>query len=112
VSLDWAGPRERPRRPESTESSKTYPGAIWLGPWIIAVNSPAHGIRRTDPASDDRPNVCVRLGPRPPKGALLFRSDLMTQRRREADAAMHDSGLDSPLRYPAGRDVDSQSPAA
>jgi hypothetical protein len=44
------GPRERPRRPESAESSKTYPGAIWLGPWIIAVNSPAHGTRRTDPS--------------------------------------------------------------
>jgi hypothetical protein len=32
---------------ESVESSKTYPGAIRLGPWIIAVNSPAHGTRRT-----------------------------------------------------------------
>jgi hypothetical protein len=41
------GPGERPRQPESVESSKTYPGAIWLGPWIIAVNSPAHGTRRT-----------------------------------------------------------------
>jgi hypothetical protein len=41
------GPGERPRQLESVESSKTYPGAIWLGPWIIAVNSPAHGTRRT-----------------------------------------------------------------
>ena len=41
------GPGERPRQPESVESSKTYPGAIWLGPWIIAVNSPGHGTRRT-----------------------------------------------------------------
>jgi len=35
------GPGERPRRLESAEFSKTYPGAICLGPWIIAVNSPA-----------------------------------------------------------------------
>jgi hypothetical protein len=48
------GPRERPRWFESAKSSKSYPGAIWLGPWIIAVNSPAHGTRRTNPASDDR----------------------------------------------------------
>jgi hypothetical protein len=41
------GPGERPRQLESVESSKTYPGAIWLGPWIIALNSPAHGTRRT-----------------------------------------------------------------
>jgi len=42
------GPGERPRRPESAESSKTYPGAIWLGPWIIAVNSPADRTRPRD----------------------------------------------------------------
>jgi hypothetical protein len=30
-----------------TESRNPYPGAIWLGPRIIAVNSPAHGTRRT-----------------------------------------------------------------
>ena len=35
------GPGERPRQPESVESSKTYPGAIWLGPWIIAVKAPS-----------------------------------------------------------------------
>jgi hypothetical protein len=28
-------------------SGLSAPGAIWLGPWIIAVNSPAHGTRRT-----------------------------------------------------------------
>jgi hypothetical protein len=34
------GPGERRRRRESPESGKTYPGAIWLGPRIIAVDSP------------------------------------------------------------------------
>ena len=54
------GPRERPRRPESAESSKTYPGAIWLGPWIIAVNSPADRTRRTGPMKVDWP-CCSRV---------------------------------------------------
>jgi hypothetical protein len=55
------GPGERPRRPEFAESSETYPGAIWLGPWIIAVNSPADRTRRTGrtrrsaPCSNPRP---------------------------------------------------------
>jgi hypothetical protein len=48
------GPGERRRRPESAESSKTYPGAIWLGPWIVAVNSPADRTRRTGPIKADR----------------------------------------------------------
>ena len=47
------GPGERPRRAESAESSKAYPGAIWLGPWIIAVNSPAGRTRRTGPMKAD-----------------------------------------------------------
>ena len=34
------GPGERRRRPESAEFSKTYPGAILLGPRIIAIDSP------------------------------------------------------------------------
>src|SRR5260370_38615683 len=42
-------PGERPRRRQYAESSETYPGAIWLGPWIIAVNSPADRTRRTGP---------------------------------------------------------------
>jgi hypothetical protein len=47
------GPGENPRQPESAESSKTYPGAIWLGPWIIAVNSPADRTQRTGPMKAD-----------------------------------------------------------
>src|SRR5208282_6688937 len=35
------GPGERLGRRKSAESAKSYPGAILLGPWIIAVNSPA-----------------------------------------------------------------------
>ena len=37
------GPRERLGRRKSEESGKTYPGTILLGPWIIAVYSPADG---------------------------------------------------------------------
>ena len=33
------GPGERLGRRKSAESGKTYPGAIWLGPQIIAVDS-------------------------------------------------------------------------
>ncbi len=38
-------PGEHPRRHESAESTKPYPGATRLGPWIIAVNSPADRTR-------------------------------------------------------------------
>jgi hypothetical protein len=41
------GPGERPRGVESAESAETYPGAIWAGPRIIAVDSPAYRTRRT-----------------------------------------------------------------
>jgi hypothetical protein len=45
------GPGERPQRPESTESGKTYPRAILVGPRIIAIDSPSiadnYGRRRT-----------------------------------------------------------------
>ena len=34
------GPRESLCRPESVESGETYPGAICLGPQIIAIDSP------------------------------------------------------------------------
>jgi len=37
------GPGERLGRRKSAESGKTYPGAILLGPWIIAVDSPGAG---------------------------------------------------------------------
>jgi hypothetical protein len=33
------GPRERLGRRKSAESGKTYPGAIWLGPRILALDS-------------------------------------------------------------------------
>jgi hypothetical protein len=35
------GPGERLGRRKSPESGKTYPGAILLGPWIIALDLPA-----------------------------------------------------------------------
>jgi len=35
------GPGERLGRRKAAESGKTYPGAILLGPWIIAADSPA-----------------------------------------------------------------------
>ena len=50
---DHAWTRRTPSAAESAESSKTYPGAIWLGPWIIAVNSPADRTRRTGPMKAD-----------------------------------------------------------
>jgi len=37
------GPGERLGRTKSAESGKTYPGAILLGPRIIAVDSPGAG---------------------------------------------------------------------
>jgi len=37
------GPRERLDRRKSPESGKTYPRAILLVPWIIAVDSPGAG---------------------------------------------------------------------
>jgi hypothetical protein len=42
------GPRESLYGPELAESGETHPGAIYLGPRIIALNSPALP-RRTDP---------------------------------------------------------------
>ena len=45
-------PGERLGRRKSAESAKTYPGAILLGPWKFAVNSPSQTrTRGTSPAA-------------------------------------------------------------
>jgi len=48
-------PENAPGGPNPQKSRKTYPGAICLGPWTIAVNSPADRTRRTRSMKADRP---------------------------------------------------------
>jgi hypothetical protein len=53
------GPGERINRSKSAESGQTYPGAILLGPWIIAEDSPVQ-----NPQDFSKARVALRLAAR------------------------------------------------